>query len=154
MASNVKTRTVVQTRTHAQKYFQKVTKSGGSGYSDDEGGYDGLAPGTSVLSGKRTSGRRTRRSSAGSYRSTQAASDQEDYYDYDEYDDREPAQNVAFTPVAPASKVCMRACACVCVSVGLGTFSFQAVFATTGVLSVTMSHNHGPVYPAYPHYKP
>lgn len=38
VAGMVKTRTVVQTRTHAQKYFQKLTKSSGGGGSGGGGG--------------------------------------------------------------------------------------------------------------------
>jgi hypothetical protein len=50
VASMVKTRTVVQTRTHAQKYFQKLQKSQGGGMASSNGGGNfsggGRAPGS------------------------------------------------------------------------------------------------------------
>lgn len=99
---------MVQTRTHAQKYFQKVTKSGGGGgalYSDDEGGYESVMPGTNASSGKRTSGRRTRRTydSANSRRSSShGISDTDDYYDYDDqYEELPPTA----TPLAKTMNI-------------------------------------------------
>lgn len=61
VASMVKTRTVVQTRTHAQKYFQKLSKSSGV----DEGAHYGLSSNEKASTAEKRgsgSGRRTRKS--------------------------------------------------------------------------------------------
>ena len=58
IAGAVKTRTVVQTRTHAQKYFQKITKGSSEGAGelyaddDDDGGFG--SPGSARRLSKRT----------------------------------------------------------------------------------------------------
>ena len=59
MAGMVKTRTVVQTRTHAQKYFQKLTKSSsGSGGGGSSGGNYGQSRGENSSSNGGSSGQK------------------------------------------------------------------------------------------------
>ncbi|GMI31269.1 hypothetical protein TeGR_g14954, partial [Tetraparma gracilis] len=65
VASHVKTRTVVQTRTHAQKYFQKVQKTTGDEAIPDASGVVDIPMGTSTAKPKKPKRSPGTRSSSG-----------------------------------------------------------------------------------------
>jgi len=98
VAAMVKTRTVVQTRTHAQKYFQKLQKlqsSGEEGGAEDGSGVTGASSGTggggsgSGGTGRTSVGSGRKRNSAKRQRSYGSGGGMADDGYEDEYDERQ-----------------------------------------------------------------